>query len=115
MQDFRFVLCCQIHGKEYFPHILATHNISEAPYSDLTKNRVVLLFISKSVTIDATTHTFSERSRKDLSERVWVVALIVNRFRDKRADKRKKHQQREKSEYKAYHTVTVGVFRWEIV
>ena len=84
MQDFRFVLCCQIHGKEYFPHILATHNISEAPYSDLTKNRVVLLFISKSVTIDATTHTFSERSRKDLSGNVWVVTLIVNRFRDNR-------------------------------
>src|SRR5277367_2651606 len=27
------------------------------------------------------------RARKDFSERVWVVALIVNRFRDKREKK----------------------------
>ena len=35
-----------------------------------------------------TTHTFLERSRKDLPRNICVVALIVNRFRDKR----KKHQ-----------------------
>src|SRR5277367_1341140 len=38
----------------------------------------------KRLTISATTHTLPERSRKDLSENVWVVALIVNRFQDKR-------------------------------
>src|SRR5277367_7165971 len=30
------------------------------------------------------THTFLDRSRKDLSKNIWVVALIVYRFRDKR-------------------------------
>src|SRR5277367_6565759 len=36
------------------------------------------------LTINATTHTFSERSFRDLSKNVWVVALIVYRFRQKR-------------------------------
>ena len=40
------------------------------------------------LTINATTHTFLERSRKDFSIKVWAVALIVYRFRDKR----QKHQ-----------------------
>src|SRR5277367_3682550 len=40
--------------------------------------------------MDATIHTFPERSRKDLSKNVWVVALIVYSFRDKR----QKHQHR---------------------
>src|SRR5277367_4554377 len=35
------------------------------------------------LTINATTYTVSERSRKYLSKNVWVIALIVNRFRDK--------------------------------
>src|SRR5277367_570365 len=32
------------------------------------------------LTINATTHTFLDRSRKDLFKNMWVVALIVNRF-----------------------------------
>src|SRR5277367_2681526 len=60
----------------------------------------VLLFlaiISKSVNNRCyTTHTFSERSRKDLSENVWVVALIVYRFRDKR----QKHQHGRLNSYR---------------
>src|SRR5277367_5228734 len=44
----------------------------------------------KRFSINATTHTFLERSRKDLSGNIWVVALIVYRFRDKR----QKHQHR---------------------
>src|SRR5277367_4575313 len=51
-----------------------------------------LAFISKTVNDQchnpATTHTIPERSFRDLSGNVWVVALIVNRFRDKR----QKHQ-----------------------
>ena len=39
----------------------------------------------KRLTINATTHIFLERSRKDLSIKVWVIALIVYRFRDKQS------------------------------
>ena len=39
------------------------------------------------LTTNATTHTFLETARKDLSKYVWVVALIVDRFRDKRKKK----------------------------
>src|SRR5277367_6075518 len=46
---------------------------------------LVVMRISRNrLIIDATTNTFLERSRKYLSENVLVVALIVNRFRDKR-------------------------------
>ena len=34
-------------------------------------------FIVATITINATTHTFLERSFRDLSENVWVVASIV--------------------------------------
>ena len=34
---------------------------------------------------DYTTHIFLERSSRDLSINVWVVALIVYRFRDKQS------------------------------
>ena len=42
------------------------------------------------------THTFPERSRKDLSKNVWVVALIANQF----WDKRQKHQHRRLNSYR---------------
>src|SRR5277367_5699226 len=48
------------------------------------------------LTINATTHTFPERYRKDLYKNVWVVALIVTRFRDKR----QKHQHRRINSYR---------------
>src|SRR5277367_1787948 len=35
------------------------------------------------LTINATTHTLPERSFRDLSGNIWVVALIVYRLRDK--------------------------------
>src|SRR5277367_133280 len=38
----------------------------------------------KRLTINAITHIFLERSFRDLSEKVWVVSLIVYRFRGKR-------------------------------
>src|SRR5277367_4127636 len=43
----------------------------------------------------ATTHTFLERSREDLSGNIWIVALIVYRFRDKRQE----HQHRRLNSY----------------
>src|SRR5277367_4432270 len=55
----------------------------------------------KRLTIDATTNTFLERSRKDLSGNVWVVALIVNRFRDKR----QKHQHRSLNSYRGDYII----------
>src|SRR5277367_2057996 len=65
-------------------------NIRKAT-SPLEQNRIrfvsfrfVLRLSGKRLTINSTTHTFLERSRKDLSENIWVVALIVNRFKDKR-------------------------------
>ena len=39
------------------------------------------------LTINATTHTFLERSSRDLSGNVWVVAAIVYRFRDNRQNR----------------------------
>ena len=47
---------------------------------------------------------FRKRSRKNLSENVWVVALIVNRFRDKR----KKHQHRRLNSYRGDYTINAG-------
>ena len=48
------------------------------------KNGCFLRLSRKWLIINATTHTFLERSFRALSKNVWVVALIVNRFRDKR-------------------------------
>ena len=53
--------------------------------------------------MDATTHTFLERSRKHLSENVWVVASIVYRYRDKR----QKHQHRRLNSYRGDFTIKV--------
>src|SRR5277367_613783 len=61
--------------------------------SPLEQNR--LRFVSfrfwrlsrKWLTINATTYIFLERSFRDLCKKVWVVALILNRFRDKRKKK----------------------------
>jgi len=47
-----------------------------------------------------TTHTFPERSFRDLSKNVWVVALIVHRFRDKH----QKHQHRRLNSYRGDYT-----------
>src|SRR5277367_2408541 len=62
-------------GHIYIPH-LEQNNL---PFSSfrwcLSRNRL---------TINATTYTFLERSFRDLSANVWVVALIVYHFRDKR-------------------------------
>src|SRR5277367_5553694 len=59
-----------------------------------------LPIISKRKTINATTHIFMERSFRDLSINVWVVALIVYRFRDKR----QKHQHRRLNSYRGGYT-----------
>src|SRR5277367_595058 len=73
--------------------------------------RSVFLRLSrKRLTINATTHTFSKRSRKDLSENVCVVALIVYRLRDNR----QKHQQRRlnsyRGDYKGYIFLLLLIF-----
>src|SRR5277367_4635704 len=47
-----------------------------------------------------TTHTFPERSFRDRFGNVWVVALIVNRFRDNR----QKHQHRRLNSYRGDYT-----------
>ena len=47
-----------------------------------------------------TTDTFLKRSFRDLSENVWVVALILNRFRDNR----QKHQHRRLNSYRGDYT-----------
>src|SRR5277367_5867868 len=57
---------------------------------------VFLAFISKTVNSQCYYHTFLERSQKDLSKNVWVVASIVYRFRDNR----KKHQHRRLNSYR---------------
>src|SRR5277367_5886837 len=58
-------------GHIYIPH-LEQNNL---PFSSfrwcLSRNRL---------TINATTYTFLERSFRDLSRNVWVVALIVTDF-----------------------------------
>src|SRR5277367_2838543 len=54
-----------------------------------------LAIISKSVN-NQCYNTFLESSFRDLSENVWVVELIVNRF----LDNRKKHQHRRLNSYR---------------
>src|SRR5277367_1178816 len=64
---------------EIFPELYVDCSIDCLPFFlRLSRNRS---------TINATTNTFLERSFRDLSNNVWVVALIVYRFRDTR----KKH------------------------
>ena len=46
--------------------------------------------------------TFLERSRKDLSKNVWVVASIVNRFRDKRQKRQHRRLNSYRGDYTAY-------------
>src|SRR5277367_5927824 len=59
----------------YIPHLEQNYLSFSSFRWRLSRNRL---------TINATTYTFSERSFRDLSCNVWFVALIVNRFRDKR-------------------------------
>src|SRR5277367_2697261 len=63
----------------------------------------------KRQTINATTHTFLERSREDLSKNVWVVTLIVYRFRDKR-QKYQHHSYRGDYNSDFFRVLTVFAF-----
>src|SRR5277367_1006281 len=57
------------------------------------------------LTINATTHTFPEISFRDLSENVWIVALIVYRFRDNRQNHRRLNSYR--GDYTVYSPRTI--------
>src|SRR5277367_6844006 len=76
---------------QFFELILGPRIIGKVATIRFEPSVLCFLRLSRNrITINATTHTFLERSFRDLSKNVLVVALIVNRFRDKR----QKHQHR---------------------
>ena len=90
MQNFRFVLGCQIHGKEYSIDTKILLLRACTPVNTKNQSCVavfgVYLKIGKQSILQPT--HFRKDLEKYLSENVWVVALIVYLFRDKR----QKHQ-----------------------